>query len=205
MPETGVSYNTAVHKHETATGEGHRVVDDWHEPYSNEPVTPPKAQPKALKRPATAYEAAMVIARWIDRRFPQVFWYCKRCVRWGPCAPEHHSRVSNFGICESCHNETRDEDLQIGCIDFRAGRFARSRFDPDYDGMDNLRWVGPRHTREHRRAWAVHDKRLEPFYWHKKQFVRYHEELMAAAWHPTRVAGWLEQGEDVLDMMMGVD
>lgn len=30
------------------------------------------------------------------------------------------------------------------------------------------------------------------------------EELMATAWHPNRVEKWLEQGEEVLDMMMGV-
>lgn len=29
------------------------------------------------------------------------------------------------------------------------------------------------------------------------------EELMAAAWHPKRVEAWLNQGEEVLDMMMG--
>lgn len=37
------------------------------------------------------------------------------------------------------------------------------------------------------------------------RFAIFHEELMAAAWHPRRVEAWLAQGEHVLDMMMGVD
>ncbi len=40
---------------------------------------------------------------------------------------------------------------------------------------------------------------------HKTRFDRFHEELMAKTWHPTRVARWLEHGEAVLDMMLGVD
>lgn len=30
------------------------------------------------------------------------------------------------------------------------------------------------------------------------------EDLMAAAWHPKRVMKWLEQGEEILDMLCGV-
>ena len=37
----------------------------------------------------------------------------------------------------------------------------------------------------------------------KEKFDAIHEELMMATWHPDRVSKWLEQGEDVLDMMMG--
>ena len=37
----------------------------------------------------------------------------------------------------------------------------------------------------------------------RKQFRILHEELMMATWHPDRVSKWLDQGEDVLDMMMG--
>lgn len=192
MANAGSSYtHTAVHPHGTE-------YDGWHEPLVAAVQTPPP------RRPASRYEAAVIIARWIVRRFDEVFWTCKRCERWGPCVPQHHRYISNFGICESCHNETRDDDLQSD-IDFRTGRFARSRFDPDYDGMDNLRWVGPRNTREHLRAWAVHDKRLEPMYLHKKRFSMFQEELMKVTWHPSRVAKWLEQGKDVLDMMMGAD
>jgi hypothetical protein len=43
------------------------------------------------------------------------------------------------------------------------------------------------------------------FFAHKTRFDRFHEELMAKAWHPSRVARWLEHGEEVLDMMLGVD
>jgi len=38
----------------------------------------------------------------------------------------------------------------------------------------------------------------------KIRFDSLHEELMAVAWHPDRVSKWLDHGEDVLDMMMGV-
>ena len=37
----------------------------------------------------------------------------------------------------------------------------------------------------------------------KERFESFHEELMMAAWHPTRVSKWLLHGEEVLDMMMG--
>lgn len=37
----------------------------------------------------------------------------------------------------------------------------------------------------------------------KVRFSRFHEELMAAAWHPKRVESWLLEGDNVLDMMMG--
>jgi hypothetical protein len=38
----------------------------------------------------------------------------------------------------------------------------------------------------------------------KSRYDALFEELMMAAWHPDRVSKWLDQGEDVLDMMMGV-
>lgn len=38
----------------------------------------------------------------------------------------------------------------------------------------------------------------------RRQFRILHEELMMATWRPDRVSKWLEAGEDVLDMMMGV-
>ena len=201
----GNNNNTSVRKHEAVTGEGHRVEDDgWHEPYETTVPKAPKEAPKTPpKRYMTRYQAAMIIVRWVERRFDQVFWRCERCDRESPYAPSyHHSRVSNFGICESCHSEQRQDDLQRDFDDFDL---KRSRFDPDYDGMDNLRWVGPRNTREHLRAWAVHDKRADPRYMYKKRFAMFHEELMMVTWHPSRVAKWLEMGEDVLDMMMGTD
>jgi hypothetical protein len=206
MTELGVPFTIAALAIKAKAEPAVMGWDDWHEslPTPRAPPTTPAPKVKAKPQFRTIDDAALFIVRWVERRFDQVFWTCRRCVRWGPCVPEHHSRVSNFGICESCHNEVTDDDLQSD-VNYRYGRYARSRFDPDYDGMDNLRWVGPRNTRDNLRAWAVHDKRLEPFYWHKKQFVHYHEELMAAAWHPSRVAKWLEQGEDVLDMMMGTD
>jgi hypothetical protein len=195
--------NTSVLAHEAATGGGRRVVDDWHEPYYDEPA--PVTPPKAPKRPLTAARAAKLIRRWLVWRFDKVFWYCARCSRRGPALPEHHSRISNFGICESCHNDALDDDLQADVNDHDMGRTPS---DPDYTGYSTggcLRWVGPRFERDNSFASRVQAKRLDPFYWHKKQFDRYHEELMAVAWHPSRVAKWLEQGEDVLDMMMGVD
>jgi hypothetical protein len=38
----------------------------------------------------------------------------------------------------------------------------------------------------------------------KSRYDALFEELMMAAWRPDRVSKWLEAGEDVLDMMMGV-
>lgn len=46
------------------------------------------------------------------------------------------------------------------------------------------------------RAWHMACLRLE-------RYELIHEELMQKAWHPRRVERWLEQGEAVLDMMMG--
>jgi hypothetical protein len=46
-------------------------------------------------------------------------------------------------------------------------------------------------------------EKLEPRL-RKSLFGMYHEELMAKAWHPTRVARWLDAGEEILDMMLGV-
>lgn len=44
----------------------------------------------------------------------------------------------------------------------------------------------------------------DPFFTHRARFALFHEELMQKAWHPIRVARWLEAGEEVLDMMMGL-
>jgi len=38
----------------------------------------------------------------------------------------------------------------------------------------------------------------------KERYDQIHEELMQVAWHRDRVSKWLDHGEDVLDMMMGV-
>lgn len=200
MSNAGSSSTTAVRKHETE-------FDGWHEPIVESPVAAPVAAVRTPpRRPASEYEAAVLIARWIERRFDQVFWRCERCDRESPYATAHyHAYVSNFGICASCHNETRDDDLQR---EFDDMDLKRSRFDPDYSSTDNLRWVGPRHARETRRVETMHNRRLdqdpERFFVHKERFDRFHEELMAVTWHPSRVSHWLEQGEEVLDMMMGV-
>lgn len=37
----------------------------------------------------------------------------------------------------------------------------------------------------------------------KQRFELFHEDLVAKAWHPDRVSKWLEQGEHVLDNIMG--
>ncbi len=60
------------------------------------------------------------------------------------------------------------------------------------------------------RGGAVIDSAIESYHREerltaqRKQFRILHEELMASCWHPRRVEAWLTQGEDVLDMMMGV-
>lgn len=46
------------------------------------------------------------------------------------------------------------------------------------------------------RAWHAACLRLE-------RYEALHEELMMAAWHPDRVAKWLNHGEEVLDNLMG--
>jgi hypothetical protein len=207
MANAGSFYtNTAVHQHGTE-------YDGWHEPLESPmaaPVAAVQMRPRTPpRRPASEYEAAVMIARWVERRFDQVFWRCHRCDRESPYATAHyHAYVSNFGICHSCHNETLHDDLQSESDDWDRGRTPS---DPDYSGYStggSLRWVGPRHTRERRRIEAMHNRRLDQdpgrFAIHKEQFDRFHEELMAKAWHPSRVSHWLEQGEDVLDMMMGV-
>jgi len=94
--------------------------------------------------------AARVIVAWVEKRYEKVFWYCKWCVRSGFAFREHHGRISNYGVCETCHNQEDQEEMDYEC-DMRPSK--------EFHAMRELRWVGPRMERERERVSALMEKR----------------------------------------------
>lgn len=82
--------------------------------------------------------AARAIVAWVEKRFYREFWYCKQCAWDGYAVYEHHSRISNFGVCTSCHSHEDIEQMDYEC-DMGPSK--------TYHAERKLRWVGPRFDR----------------------------------------------------------
>lgn len=93
--------------------------------------------------------AARVIVAWVEKRYEKVFWYCKWCGGDRFAVPEHHSRISNYGVCCGCHNTEDIEQMDYECDMGPSKEFHARR---------ELRWVGPRMERERKREEALMDK-----------------------------------------------
>lgn len=118
-------------------------------------------------------------------------------------------------ILQNCRNLTQLPELPdtLQNLHLEGSRVKALPYIPDnvifmYDSLHGIRGFGIHPDgRDSTWRWDVGDqiRTKQRRDLKKARFSTIHEELMMKAWHPDRVSKWLEAGESVLDMMMGVD
>lgn len=141
--------------------------------------------------------AARAIVAWVEKRFYREFWYCRQCA-WelGYANYEHHSRISNFGFCTSCHSqedsEQMDEEASCdNCGDCYVCR-GTSKYVKEFHARRALRWVGPRMERHYDRLEATRPRweaAMERRFAEQRRAVEERERVDYAAW---MIARWIE-------------
>lgn len=127
--------------------------------------------------------AARAIVAWVEKRFYREFWYCRQCAWKGYARYEHHSEISNFGVCSSCHNHEDIEQMDYECDMGPSKTFHDERA---------LRWVGPRMERHYDRLEATRPRweaAMERRFAEQRRAVEERERMDYAAW---MIARWIE-------------
>lgn len=128
--------------------------------------------------------AAWAIAAWVEKRFYKEFWYCRQCA-WEGGYPEyeHNHRISNYGVCESCHNQEDYEQMDYECDMGPCKEFHAKR---------RMRWVGPRMQKHYDRLEATWPRRKAAMERERERERRVAEEREMFEYAAWRIARWID-------------